>query len=164
MSQYESLNISFGTANSFSLPIDLPQDDARHPSSTFCSSVNSTVTINPAAIQKHLDSALKRIAHLSQSLDQAESDNHILENRVDSLNHQLSLSKLKEEALSSENTTLKQKLEAAPPSEITSLKNQLAALQRALDRQISKHNQYADTMSVKLATAKGIFSIIFIPL
>ena len=156
MSQYDTLSLSFGNANSFDLPIDLSHDDARPPSSTFCSTVDSTVTISPSALQKHLDSALKRIAHLSQSLDRAESDNHILENRVDSLNHQLSLANLKEEALTSENASLKKSLEEAPPSELLSLKNQLDALQRALDRQISKHNAYADTMAAKLATAKGI--------
>ena len=135
--------------------MDLSQDDRRHPSSTFCASVDSTVTINPASLQKHLDSALKRISHLSQSLDRAEADNNILESRVDSLAHQLSLAELTGKTLSAENAELKRSLEEAPPSELTSLQNQVKALQHALDCQIAKHTKFADKMTARLTSAKG---------
>ena len=156
-SQFDTdLSLSFGAANSFSLPIDLSQEGARPHSSTFCATVDTTVSINPVALQKQLDSALKRISHLSQSLDRAETDNNILESRVDSLSHQLTLAKLKEESLQDEITTLKKTLEEAPPSEITSLQNQLKALQHALNCQSSKHTKYVDNMKAKLANATGL--------
>ena len=157
-SQFDTdLSLSFGAANSFSLPIDLSQEGTRPHSSTFCATVETTVSINPVALQKQLDSALKRIAHLSQSLDRAETDNNILESRVDSLSHQLTLAKLKEESLQDEITSLKKSLEEAPPSEITSLQNQLKALQHALNCQSSKHTKYVDNMKSKLANATGLF-------
>ena len=157
-SQYNTLDIS-STINStlpnFSLPIDLTQDDINIPSSTFCSTIDNTVSINPASLQQQLDHALKRINHLSRTLDRAEADTTILENKVESLEHQLSLAKVRETALSSENSTLKKKLEAAPQSEISALKLHNKALQDALNKANAKHNRFADDTNQRLTKAKG---------
>ena len=157
MSQYDTLDISLSTANSFSLPIDISQEVANVPSSTFCSTINSTVTINPVNIQKQLDNAIKRISHLSRCLDRAESETAILENKVESLENQLSLSKVRETALSSEVSSLKKSLEAAPQSEISALRLHNKALQDALNKANTKHTRSSDTMNARLTKAKGIY-------
>ena len=78
---------------------------------------------------------------------------------MESLEHQLSLAKVRETALSSENSTLKEKLEAAPQSEISALRLHNKALQDALNKANAKHTRLADDMTLHINKTQGFYNV-----